>query len=546
MFAKYMTTAALGLALCAGHASRADADAFIGGLVGGIIGGAIGSNVRTQPRQSQPRYTQPRTASPQSQQNREVQSALNHFGFHVGTPDGSLGPRSRAGISQYQAYLGFPTSGQLTDFERTILLSAYQRSQMGGPQVMRIANTHRDGMRGLLPAVRDEMMGGSGGGRSAGAYGLPGEVADAVDEIAASSDPSAEQLVQRAGFIQLADLNGDGRTDYIIDTSVTGSSFWCGVRDCTVVVFASTPDGYMRNDFLAREVTPAMVTCRRGDCAIDSAAPVTTLAAAPAPAPVPAPVATTEAVAAAPAAPGLPSFFGGQGAQTVSLASHCNRVGLVTNANGGYTDISTMDDPVFALNEQFCLARSFAIADGEALAAQVPGATPQAIADQCNGFAPALQPHVAALAMQPRDAVLRGVAGLILESGMEPSDLAATARICLSSGYMSDTMPVAVGSALLLAGLGETGYGELAAHHLMQGIGVSQRRELAREWFATSVPQAGATGATAAGFAPGPESRNALIHHALGVMDGSAGAVAVPVEGAVPAATLPVFNLGNN
>jgi len=541
MFARYLTTAAVALALSSAHASRAEADAFVGGLLGGIIGGAIGSNVRTQ---SQPRRTtqaRPVVASPQRQQNREVQTALNHFGFHVGVPDGAIGPRSRAGISQYQSYLGFPATGQLTDFERSVLLNAYQRNLMGGPQVMRITNTHRDGMRGLLPTVRDEMTGG--GGRTAGAYGLPPEVADAVDEIAASSDPSAEQLVQRSGFIQLADLNGDGRTDYILDTSVTGSSFWCGTRDCTVVVFASTPDGYMRNDFLAREVTPAMVTCRRGDCTIDTGNPATTLAAAPAPeAPV-----VTETVAAAPSAPAMPSFFGTQGTQTVSLASHCNRVGLVTNANGSHTDINTMDDPVFALNEQFCLARSFAIADGEALAAQVPGVTPQAIAEQCNSFAPILQPHVAALALQPRDEVLRGVAGLVLQSGMDPSDLAATARICLSSGYMQDAMPVAVGSALLLAGLGETGYGELAAHHLMQGIGVTQRRELARDWFTASVPQADAPRTTNVGFAPGPETRNALIHHALAVLDGAPRAsAAVPVEGAPPAATLPVFNLGNN
>lgn len=538
MFGKYLTTAALMLALGAAHTTRAEADAFVGGLVGGIIGGAIGSNVRTQPRRT---YTRTIVASPQRHQNRQIQTALNHFGFNVGSVDGALGPRSRAGISQYQGYLGFPTTGQLTDFERSVLLSAYQRSQMGGAQVTRIANTHRDGIRGLLPTVRDEMRGG--GGRTAGAYGLPPEVADAVDEIAASSDPTAEQLVQRAGFIQLADLNGDGRTDYILDTSVTGSSFWCGARDCSVVVFASTPDGYSRNDFLAREVTPAMVTCRRGDCSIDAGGAGTTLAAAPAPEASEAP----GEVAAAPAAPAMPSFFGGQGAQTVSLASHCNRVGLVTNANGGHTDINSMDDPVFALNEQFCLARAFAIADGEALAAQVPGVTPQAITEQCNGFAPVLQPHVAALALQPREEVLRGVAGLVMESGMDPSDLAATARICLSSGYMQDAMPVAVGSALLLAGLGETGYGELAGHHLMQGIGVTQRRELARDWYAASVPQPDVPMTTDAGFAPGPDSRNALIHHALAVLDGSASApAAVPAEGAAPATALPVFNLSND
>ena len=543
MFARYLTSAVVALALGGAHASHAEADAFVGGLVGGIIGGAIGSHVRTEQRRTQPRTVRTVAPSPVRQQNREVQTALNHFGFHVGVPDGAIGPRSRAGISQYQAYLGYPPTGQLSDFERSVLLSAWQRSQMGGPQMVRITNNHRDGLRGLLPTVRDELAGG--GTRSAGAYGLPPEVADAVDEIAASSDPSSEQLVQRSGFIQLADLNGDGRTDYILDTSVSGSGYWCGARDCSVIVLASTPDGYSRNDFLARDVTPAMFDCQRGDCAIDTGAPQTRLAAAPAPEP---PVEAPVVVAApAPAAPAIPSFFAGQTAQTVSLASHCNRVALVTNANGGHTDIESMDDPIFALNEQFCLARAFAIADGEALAARVPGVSPQAIAVQCDGFAPALQPHVAALALQPRDEVLRGVAGLILQSGMEQSDLAATARICLSSGYTRDEMPVAVGSALLLAGLGEAEYGELAAHHLMQGIGVAQRRELARGWYAASVPQPDAPLATEATFAAGDASRNALIHHALAVLDGASRApAAVPAETSAPAAVLPVFNLGNN
>ena len=115
----------------------------------------------------------------------------------------------------------------------------------------------------MILVVRDEMSGRSPA-RSAGNYGLPGPVAAAVDEIAASSDPNAEQLVQRAGFVQLADMNGDGRTDYILDTSVTGSAFWCSAQACTVQAFLSTPDGYVRNDFQAFNVTPAMFTCTRG------------------------------------------------------------------------------------------------------------------------------------------------------------------------------------------------------------------------------------------------------------------------------------------
>lgn len=506
--------------LVIGHAERASADAFVGGLIGGIIGGAIGSS---QGQRVRPRSPQPASAATlsQRQQNREVQTALNHFGFNVGTPDGSIGPRSRAGISQYQSYLDFPATGQLTEFERSVLITAYQRAQFGGPQVMRIVNTHRDGQRGLLSAVRDELAGGRT--RSAGAYGLPAEVADAVDEIAAASDPSAEQLVQRSGFIQLADLNGDGRTDYILDTSVTGSAFWCNAQACTVQVFVSTPDGYARNDFQAFDVTPAMFSCHRGDCSIsrESGDPVAvSQPATQAQGAMAAPVASAQPMVPNPgAAPAVPNFFAAQGGTQVSLASHCNRVALVTSANGGYSDLNTMSDPMFALNEQFCLARTFAITDGEALAAQVPGATPQTIAGQCEGFAPLLQPHVTALSMQPRDEVIREVAGFVLRSGMSPADLSATARICLSSGYMSDNLVVAVGSALLLVALGETAYGELPAHHLVQGVGAQQRRDLALDWYRTSVP----TSVTSAsiGFAPEPVSRNALIHAAVNAIYGA-------------------------
>lgn len=529
-------------ALAASHAQRAEADAFVGGLLGGIIGGAIGSSQaqRTRPRQ-------PTAASTvQRQQNREVQTALNHFGFDVGTPDGAFGPRTRAGISAYQGYLGFPTTGQLTEFERTVLITAWQRAQYGGPQVTRIVSGHRDGMRGLLPAVRDELAGGRS--RSAGAYGLPMEVADAVDEIAASSDPTAEQLVQRSGFIQLADLNGDGRTDYIIDTSVTGSAFWCNAQACTVQVFVSTPDGYVRNDFQAFDVTPAMFSCQRGNCTIDrtGGAPVAvsqqppqqpqgSLAAPVATAQpmVQNPTAAAAPAAPVPAAPSLPSFFPRQAETQVSLSSHCNRVALVTSANGGFTDARTMTDPVFVLNEQFCVARSYAIAEGEALVAQVPGATPQSVAAQCQGLGDLLGVHVEALATSPRATVLDQVSGFAAGTGMSPSDLSATARICLSSGYITDTMPVALGSALLLAALGESPYGEFPAQHLMHGIGVPQAREIALDWFRASIP-AGAV--VSAGFAPGPDSRNLLMNAALDLVEGVAPTQPV-------AAPLPVFNL---
>src|SRR5690606_31755054 len=136
----------------------------------------------------------------------------------------------------------------------------------------------------------------------------------------------------------------------------------------------------------------------------------------------------------------------------------------MTAASGGYATAATTAEPMAALGEQFCLVRSYAIAQGEEMAAKVPGTTPQQIADQCLGFGPVLQDHVAALSVEPAAQVLDGVRSFALTTGMAPAQLAATAKICLSVGYKSDNMAVAVGSGLILAALGEGAYGELIGH----------------------------------------------------------------------------------
>ncbi len=227
----------------------------------------------------------------------------------------------------------------------------------------------------------------------------------------------------------------------------------------------------------------------------------------------------------------LPTFFDAESAP--SLASHCNQVALTTSANGGYTSASTLVDANFALNEQFCLARSYAISTGEELMAQVSGATPQQIAQQCQAFGPALQEHVAALSLSPMREVNDGVSGFVVQTGMTPSQLAGTAKICLSVGYSTDDMDVAVGSALLLFALGDRVYGELLGHHLLQGIGAARRADLAFEWFAAAL-DALEGGATAA-FAPGQNDRVELLRVASGRVVGS--------QSAGGGSTLPVFNV---
>ncbi len=165
---KTVATTCVVAALALGQAEpvRADAgDAIAGAIIGGLIGGAIVKDQQRRKAASKPRSSS-KSAAPKStmstaqrESNREVQTALNHFGFPVGTPDGSIGPKSRAAISSYQALLGYPPTGQLTDYERTLLVTSYHRAIAGGPVIAQTAATHPMGMKGLLLVQRDEMAG---------------------------------------------------------------------------------------------------------------------------------------------------------------------------------------------------------------------------------------------------------------------------------------------------------------------------------------------------------------------------------------------------
>ncbi|MCE6951906.1 peptidoglycan-binding protein [Cereibacter sphaeroides] len=445
MYLKSLATASLAavIGLAPAEQVQADAgDAIAGALVGGIIGHAIANNQNRQRQAAQPvqrqstRSARPTMSSAERERNKEVQTALNYFGYPVGTVDGVLGSRSRSAISQYQVLLGYAPTGQLTEYERTILSTAYHRGVAGGPMVQQAVMSHPQGMRGLLLMQRDEMA------------GLP--------------------PAQSAGMTMPA---------------------------------------------------PA---------AMAPAAAATAAAAAPAMLPdLPVPAAEPE-----PAAPELPSFLGAGGTM-VSLASHCNTVGLQTSANGGYTTAAGMTDATFALGEQFCLARSFAISASEEMAKQVQGFTPQQIAEQCHALGPALQAQVAALSLEPRDDVLKDVSAFVLASGRQPAQLAGSARICLGTGYLEDRMDVAIGSALLLTALGQKGYAELLGHHLAQGFGASQRPDLALDWYQMGIDAAQAGGAP---FGQGMPDRSEVIRKAAYTVGGRVDLIAPEAP-----AELPVF-----
>lgn len=410
MKTKQFLSAVLATCLVAMPVQKASADSgdFV---VGAIIGGILGANAK-QTRRSR---------LPSTSEGREIQTSLNYFGFPAGSVDGQLGARSRQAISMYQAYLGFPTTGQLTPLEQSVLVTSYNRAQLGGYATTQQISTHPDGVRGLLK-------------------------------------------------LQLAELTG------------------------------------------VNPNSPVVVT--EGDAG-DTGSDVKEAASQPA----------------------LPNFLGG-GQKGQSLALHCNTVNLVTNSNGGFVTLANMSDPTLALNEQFCLARSYAMSISETEISKVQGFTPDQITAQCQGLGPTMQPYVSALSLQDRSNVLASVGSFVLSSGIQPQQLSGMARICLGVGYRLDDMNVAIGSALLLSALGEGAFGELMGHHLSQGIGATKRQDLAQVWYQEAVTaiQSGQK----AEFAPGAPERNDLILQAAFAMD----TAAVPGTAAQP--SLPVFGTGSN
>ncbi len=276
---------------------------------------------------------------------------------------------------------------------------------------------------------------------------------------------------------------------------------------------------------------PLLMAYRRQ---VTTGQPAGQLAAMPQPAPVTTPATTTPAATAQPTQ--LPNLFAGS-SRSVSLANHCNAVMLQTSTNGGYTTLASLSNADFALSEQFCLARSYAIAQGEDVMSKIQGLTPEQVATQCAAYGERLVSEIGAISLKPQGDVEAQMRSFALSSGVPPADLAATSRVCLSVGYSRDNMNVALGSALLLVALGEPAYGELLGHHLREGFGTSERPDLANQWYKASLDAIDAGGRVV--FVPSDPNRPHLIRAAAS--GHRAGMTSDPA--AVQKATLPAFKV---
>ena len=444
---------------------QADAGKVAAGVAAGILGTLAIQNANKNRQQTTQkkvyRSNKPAISSAQREQNRQVQTSLNYFGFPAGTADGILGRNSRAAISNYQAYMGYPATGQLTEFERDFLLRSHSRAQAGGYATQQLVTSLPRGQRGLLHHYRSQEA------RSAGM--VPAQPAP-------QSVPVQQQIVPAPG---------------------------------------APAAGFV----------------------------ATTTVVAPAPAPAPAPAAPAAAATlpsfetAAPTE--VPNFLGNS--QVASATAHCNMVNLRTSSSGGFVTVASMSDPQVAMDEQFCLARTFAIARGDEQMAKVQGATPQQIEQQCASFGPLLKDQVAGLSIKDPETIMSEVESFALSSGVPPAQLKGTAEICLAVGYRTDNSDVTLASAMLLSALGQKPYAELMGHHILNGLGASPRSDLAMAWYKVGLDAIDA-GATPVFGATLPE-RNDLIRASMSAMSGNTNAAPATTQEAVKASALPSFDI---
>lgn len=192
----YLTSTALiatlSVAGVAGSATGAAAGNNNAGalIIGALIGGAVVAGTQQQRRQNS-------ASSAQRDENRSVQTALNYFEFNAGGVDGVFGRGTRAAISRYQAYMGFPATGELSNQEKAFLLNSYQRADLGGAETTRIVLT--SGAQALLVSYFDDGGFNSGSSLGGGDLGstqlVGGSDANAANDFGSSDDGGLPMFV---------------------------------------------------------------------------------------------------------------------------------------------------------------------------------------------------------------------------------------------------------------------------------------------------------------------------------------------------------------
>ncbi|MCB1362843.1 MAG: hypothetical protein KDK02_01905, partial [Rhodobacteraceae bacterium] len=248
-------------------------------------------------------------------------------------------------------------------------------------------------------------------------------------------------------------------------------------------------------------------------------------AAAPVPAPAPAPAPQPQQTVTARADNAeLPNFTFGQVDRSAN--DHCNEISVLTAANGGLTTAGRVTDSEFAMNEQFCLARTHAMAESARIEATIPNMTSDQIEKQCKGLTQAVAPQLANLGTDRPERVVAATAKFLRSSGKPMDQLASGGKVCLGVGYRIDDPQMALGSAVLLTAAGDLGYGEIVGHHLREGFGVAQADpQLAGDWIRMAVNAVQNGGNVVLGQTP---DRLAVLNEAMNGGGGTGGLPTFP------------------
>ncbi len=252
----YLTSSAMVLALTAagtlGSATSAAAGNNAGALiVGALIGGAIVAGANQNRRNRGSGWSAQRT------ENAAVQTALNYFEFDAGGADGVFGRRTRAAVSEFQAFLGFPVTGELTTPQKDFLLSAHQRAEAGGADTSRILL--QNGARALLVSYYDNPNGAPLGGSNLGNNDFGGSTLVNND-----GDPSndfgsdgGDSSVQPGGLPMFVTANESSMSAFCANgvTPQTPAAQFCSLRAFAIDDgdrLAATVQGASRADIQAQ------------------------------------------------------------------------------------------------------------------------------------------------------------------------------------------------------------------------------------------------------------------------------------------------------
>jgi len=185
---------------------------------GGFLSGLFGNNQNNRNQQA--------ANSAQRRTNRSVQTALGFFGFDVGAVDGILGQKSRTAVREFQAFMGYETTGNLTHEQRRFLLTSFNEiSPVDEALALKISLG--------LTSTQDLLKGLSEG---------ESVVAEAPKEATPEGPVSMRSLcvtigaggpieLLKAQFCNLRQLSIE-QGNFLLETSLTSSSIEPVIDDC--------------------------------------------------------------------------------------------------------------------------------------------------------------------------------------------------------------------------------------------------------------------------------------------------------------------------